>query len=230
MARRDRPAPPPPPAEAPLAAEVLSAPRAFFGRLRATPPKAWRYVVPVLLSAVLAGVLYALLLRPVVALAVGSEGAAPAFTAHAANVFGTFFLTTLAAALMAGLGYVGAGREGRAAEVYGATFVLLPPLYLVLAALLLLLPGPELARAAPPGADLLAAQRMTLQATAQTPLARVTVLVMLLGTLAQFALAYRGFLTLTGDRRRALLGTVLPLLPVLGLTLLGVAPLLIGMF
>jgi hypothetical protein len=229
MARRHRPAPLPPPAEAPLAAELLSAPRAFFERLRAAQPKAWRYVAPVLLSAVLAGVLYALLLRPVVALAVGSQGAAPAFTAHAANVFGTFFLTVLGAGLMAGLGYIGAGREGRAAEVYGATFVLLPPMYLVLAALLLVLPGLEGARAAPE-TDLLAAQRMALQAAAQTPLARGTVLVMLLGTLAQFALAYRGFLTLTGDRRRALLGAALPLLPVLGLTLLGVAPLLIGMF
>lgn len=227
MARRHRLVPPP--AEAPLAAELLRAPRAFFERLRAAEPKVWRYVAPALLAAALAGVLYALLLRPVVAITAGGGSAAPALTAHAANVFGTFFLTTLGAALMAGLGYLGAGREGRAAEVYGASFVLLPPVYLLLAALLLLVPGPVPGSAAP-GTDLLAAQRATLQAAAQTPLARVTVLLTLLGTLAQFVLAYRGFLTLTGDRRRALLGTLLPLLPVLGLTALGLLPLLTRMF
>ncbi|MBB5296498.1 hypothetical protein E5F05_11280 [Deinococcus metallilatus] len=229
MARRNRPAPPPPPPAAPPAAELLTAPGAFFEQLRAAEPKAWRYVAPVLLTALLAGVLYALLLRPVVAAVAGLEHTAPAFAAHAINAFGTFFLTVVGAAVMAGLGVLGAGREGRAAEVYGATFVLLPPVYLLLAALLLVLPGPEVTRAAP-GADLLAVQRAALHAVAQAPLARVTVLVMLLGTLAQFAFAYRGFLTLTGDRWRALLGTLLPLVPALLLTTLGLAPLLVAMF
>lgn len=228
MARRQRPAPPPPPPAAPPAAELLTAPRTFFERLRAAEPRVWRYVAPVLLSALLAGVLYALLLRPVVAVAAGAEHAAPAFTAHVTNAFGTFFLTVLGAGAMAGLGTLGAGREGRAAEVYGATFVVLPPLYLLLAVLLLVWPGPE-ATAATPGTDLLTAQREALRAVVQTPLARLTVLVLLLAPLAQFALAYWGLLTLTGDRRRALLGTLLPLLPVLLLTALGLAPLLVAM-
>lgn len=221
MARRQPPAPPPP------AAELLTAPRTFFERLRATEPRVWRYVAPVLLAALLAGVVYALLLRPVVAALAGAEQAAPAFTAHVINAFGTFFLTVLGAGAMAGLGTLGAGRAGRAAEVYGATFVLLPPLYLVLAVLLLILPGPEVTAA--PGTDLLAAQREALHAVAQTLLARLTVLMMLLAPLAQFALAYRGFLTLTGDRRHALLGTLLPVLPVLLLTALGLAPLLVAL-
>ncbi|EYB68544.1 hypothetical protein DEIPH_ctg021orf0061 [Deinococcus phoenicis] len=230
MARRPRPAPtPPPPPEAPPAAELLTAPRAFFERLRAAGPKAWRYVAPVLLAAVLAGVLYALLLRPVVAATAGGGNLAPAFTAHVTNAFGTFFLTVFSAGLMAGLGHLGAGREGRAAEVYGATFVLLPPLYLGLAVLLLVLPQPHW-----PSffleSDVLHRQQTTLRALAHWPLTRVTVLVMLLGTLAQFAFAYRGFLTLTGDRRRALLGTLLPLVPALGLTGLGLAPLLAALF
>ncbi|GAA5514860.1 hypothetical protein Dcar01_03623 [Deinococcus carri] len=229
MARRTRPAPPPPPPEAPPAAELLSNPRAFFERLRAAEPRAWRYVAPVLLAAALAGVLYAVLLRPVVAATAGLENATPAFTAHATNAFGTFFLTVLGAALMAGLGYLGAGREGRAAEVYGATFVLLPPLYLLLAALLLVLPQPEW-----PSffleSDALHRQQTTLRALAHWPLARIAVLLMLLAPLLQFALAYRGFLTLTDDRRRALTGTLLPLLPALGLTALGLLPVLVQMF
>ncbi|WP_034384746.1 YIP1 family protein [Deinococcus sp. YIM 77859] len=221
MARRPRPAPP--------AAELLTAPRTFFERLRAAEPRVWRYLAPVLLSALLAGVLYALLLRPVVAALAGAAHAAPAFTAHVTNAFGSFFLTVLGAGAMAGLGALGAGREGRAAEVYGATFVLLPPVYLLLAVLLLVLPGPE-ATAAAPGTDLLAAQRVALRAVAQAPLTRLTVLVLLLATLAQCVLAYPGFLVLTGDRRRALLGTLLPLLPALGLTALSLAPLLTAMF
>lgn len=225
MARRPRPAPPPP--EAPPAAELLASPRRFFERLRAAEPRVWRYAAPVLLAALLAGVLYALLLRPAVAVTAGLEHAVPPFAAHATNVLGTLFLTVLGAALLAALGTLGAGREGRAAEVYGATFVLLPPVYLLLAALLLVLPGPEVSSAV--GGDPLAAQRAALPAIVQRPLTRVTVLVLLLAPLAQCALAYRGFLVLTGDRRRALLGALLPLPLALLLTALGLAPLLVAM-
>lgn len=228
MARRPRPDPrPPPPPEAPLAAELLTAPGSFFTRLRSAEPKAWRYLAPVLLAAVLAGVVYALLVRPTVGL--GAGGGASTLTAHATNVFGNVFLTVLGFGLMAGLGYLGAGREGRAAEVYGATFVLLPPVYLLLIVLLLVLPGPGLPPAVP-GADALALQRAILRAVAEAPLARLTIGVTLLGTLAQFALAYRGLLTLTGSRLRALLGTLSPLVPVLLLVLVGFGPLVVGLF
>ncbi|WP_104990116.1 YIP1 family protein [Deinococcus sp. NW-56] len=216
---RPRPTPAPPPT-APLAAELLSGPAAFFERLRQVPPLPWRYALPPVLAALLAGVVYALLLRPVVGAT--AQGAA-AFASYAVNVFGTFFLTVVGAALMAGLGWLGAGREGRAPEVYGATFVLLPPLYLTLS-VLVLLSGTDLGLIRVDGAAL--SQRELLEAVMQGGLARVTVLLLLLAPLAQFALAYRGFLTLTGDRRRALLGTLLPLLPVLAVTALGLAPLL----
>ncbi|MCP2015550.1 hypothetical protein L1280_002718 [Deinococcus sp. HSC-46F16] len=216
---RPRPTPAPPPT-APLAAELLSGPAAFFARLRQVPPLPWRYALPPVLAALLGGVVYALLLRPVVGAT--AQGAA-AFASYAVNVFGTFFLTVVGAALMAGLGWLGAGREGRAPEVYGATFVLLPPLYLALS-VLVLLSGTDLGLIRVDGAAL--SQRELLEAVMQSSLARVTVLLLLLAPLAQFALAYRGFLTLTGDRRRALLGTLLPLLPVLAVTALGLAPLL----
>lgn len=219
------PAPTPPPA-APLPAELLGGPAPFFERLRAVAPLPWRYVGPPLLAALLAGVVYALLLRPVVGAT--AEGAG-AFAAHAINVFGTLFLTVLLAGSMAGLGWLGAGREGRAPEVYGATFAVLPPLYLALAALLLVWPQPEWP-AFLLASDALERQQGTLQAVMRWPLARVAVLLLLLAPLAQFALAYRGFLILTGDRRRALLGTLLPLLPALGLTALGLAPLLGALF
>lgn len=216
--RRPTPAPPPPPA-APLAAELLSGPAAFFEQLRRVPPLPWRYALPPVLAALLAGVVYALLLRPVVA--VTAEGAG-VFAAHAVNAFGTLFLTVVGAALMAGLGWLGAGREGRAPEVYGATFAALPPLYVALAALLLILPAPE-ARLVALGTD---PGQVRLGEIMQGSLYRVTASLLLLAPLAQFARAYQGFLTLTGDRRRALLGTLLPLLPVLAVTALGLAPLL----
>lgn len=219
MARRSRPAPPPPPPEAPLAAEVLTAPGAFFRKLREAEPRPWRYALPVLLAAVLAGVVYALLLRPVGAL--GGAG----FLTHVSNVFGTFFLTVVSAALMWGLGHLSAGREGRAAEVYGATFALLPPLYLLLAVLLLVLPGPNL-----DGLTLPADWSAVLRAISGAPLTRAAIALTLLGTLAQFVLAYRGFVILTGSRGRALLGTLSPLVPVLLLTLVGFGPLLSGLF
>ncbi|WP_019588288.1 YIP1 family protein [Deinococcus apachensis] len=220
MARRPRPAPTPPP-EAPLAAELLTAPGAFFQKLRVAEPRPWRYVAPVLLAAVLAGVVYALLLRPVGTLA----GSGAGLLTHVSNVFGTFFLTVVSAALMWGLGYLGAGREGRAAEVYGATFALLPPLYLLLAVLLLVLPGPNLS-----GLVLPADWSDVLRAIARAPLTRAAIALTLLGTLAQFVLAYRGFLVLTGSRRRAFLSTLSPLVPVLLLTLVGFGPLLAGLF
>lgn len=216
---RPRPTPAPPPPTAPLAAELLSGPAAFFERLRQVPPLPWRYALPPVLAALLGGVVYALLLRPVVGAT--AQGAA-AFASYAVNVFGTFFLTVVGAALMAGLGWLGAGREGRAPEVYGATFVLLPPLYLALAVLLLVLPGPD-PKLFALGQEL---GQVVLGEIMRSGLYRVTVLLLLLAPLAQFALAYRGFLTLTVDRRRALLGTLLPLLPVLAVTALGLAPLL----
>lgn len=223
MARRDRPAPPPP--EAPLAAELLAGPGAFFARLRASEPRAWRYLAPVGLAAILAGAVYALLVRSTV----GVDGGGASLTIHATNVFGNIFLTVFAYGLMAGLGFLGAGREGRAAEVYGATFALLPPLYLLLCVLLLIVPAPGVPPAAgeSPAFDV---QRAALRAVGQWPLSRASVVLTVLATLAQFVLAYRGFRTLTGSRRRAWLGVLSPLVPVLLLTVIGFGPLIAGMF
>ncbi|WP_216319335.1 hypothetical protein [Deinococcus aestuarii] len=225
MARRDRPPPPPPPTEAPLPAELLAGPGAFFRRLAASEPRAWRYVAPVGLAAVLAGGVYALLVRSTV----GLGGSGGGLLVHATNVFGNLFLTVFGYGLLAGLGFLGAGREGRAAEVYGATFALLPPLYLLLIVLSLVLPGPELPAPAA-GADALDVQRAALRAVGQSGLSRVAVVLTLLATLAQFVLAYRGFRELTGSPRRALLGTLTPLVPVLILTLIGFGPLVAGLF
>ncbi|MEF2280060.1 hypothetical protein V3W47_17335 [Deinococcus sp. YIM 134068] len=223
MARRDRPAPPPPPPDAPLAAELLAGPGAFFARLRACEPRAWRYLAPVGLAALLAGVVYALLVRSTVGL--GGEGGG--LTVHATNVFGNVFLTVFAFGLMAGLGYLGAGRGGRAVEVYGATFALLPPLYVLLIVLLLVVPAPEVPTS---GATPLDVQRVALRTLGQWSLSRAAVVLTVLATLAQFALAYRGFRTLTGSRRRAWLGVLSPLVPVLLLTVIGFGPLIAGMF
>ncbi|BDP42214.1 hypothetical protein DAETH_21830 [Deinococcus aetherius] len=224
MARRDRSSTPPPP-QAPLPAELLGGPGAFFGRLAASEPRAWRYVAPVLLAAALSGVVYALLVRP----SVGLGGSGGGFLVHATNAFGTFFLTVFGYGLMAGLGFLGAGREGRAAEVYGATFALLPPLYLLLVVLLLVLPAPELPSAAS-SATTFDVQRAALRAVGQSPLSRAAVALTMLGTVAQFVLAYRGFRTFTGSRRRALTGTLSPFVPVLLLTVIGFGPLLAGLF
>lgn len=226
MARKYRPTPRTPvaPPAAPLPAEILRGPADFAARLAAAEPRTARYALIALLSSLLSGVAYALLVRQAVNLAASlTENGPPAFLAHVTNVFGGVFLGVCSFLLMWGVAHLVARREGRAAEVYGATFSVYPPLYLLVAVLALLLPAALPEQTTGSAREL---ERAALRAAAYTPAATLLFAVTFLGPLVQGALAYPAFRRLTGDRGRALAASTLPLLPALLLGVVGIAALL----
>ncbi|WP_240738129.1 hypothetical protein [Deinococcus fonticola] len=226
-----------PPVAAPLPAELLTSPATFGARLARANTVAWQYWPAPVMAALLAGLAYALLMRPGLNLAAaealkaaGESGAlAPTVLSHIANAFGTFFLTTLTFLTMWGLGRVGIrSPQAKVAEVYSATFTLLVPLFLLVILLILLTPASawalspaEISAAKGQLVDL---QRAALHVASRTPAALAFVGVTLLGTLAQFALAYPALKATAGSR--AMRGVLLPLLPALLIQFLGVAPLI----
>lgn len=231
-------APPPPP---PLPAELLTSPGAFGLKLSQASTVAWQYWPAPVVAALLAGMAYALLMRPGLnlaaaeALAAGNADAfSPTVLTHVVNAFGTFFLTILTFLTMWGLGRLALkpARQARVPEVYSATFVLLIPLYLLVVILIFLTPASAFALnpAAVTAAQgqPLELQRAALSAAAHTPAALAFVLVTLLGTLGQFAYALPALKGTTGSARLPWRGVLLPLLPTLFIAGLGVAPLLVA--
>lgn len=224
---------PEPPAPAPLPTELLTGPRLFAAHLKATPQVWWRYIPVVVISSALAGLAYGLLTRPAALFAAEQvQAPLPGFAFLLVNLLSGIFLGLLAFGLMWGLGRLGAGRDSRPAELYGASFALLPPLWLLSIVWTLLTP-----RAAfQPGAEATAQagnvakdlEIAALHATAQTSAAFLLLLITVLGTLAQFALAFPALKESTGRTSRALLGTLLPVLPTLVVQFIGIAPLMIA--
>ncbi|MFC4427584.1 hypothetical protein [Deinococcus navajonensis] len=226
---RARSVPPLPPA-APLAADLLRSPRQFAQRLSTTAPQPWRYLGVVALSGLLSGMAYALLVRPAANLAAQvAGGGPPTILTHLSNILGSTFLTALTFAVMWGLGRLGAGRNSRSAEVYGASFVVLPPLLLLVILWILLTPGGAFEpRGLPAGAGAALTQQAALRAAAQTPAAWGLLLATGLGLLGQLGLAFRALGALTGSSSLAWRGVLWPALPALALQALALLPLLVG--
>lgn len=230
---KSSPRPPAPLPEPPTPATLLVSPRSFAGQLQEVELLWWRYVWVPVVSGLLGGVAYTLLVRHAAAFAAAnSEAAAPGFATYAVNTLGTTFLSVFVFVLMWGFGRVGAGFRGRAAEVYGASFALLPPLYLLVVVVTLLTPAaafvPDASAVAamPPGNDPRVLERLALAQTFQTSAGFGLVAVTLLGTLAQFGFVYAALRHLTERPVQAVMGTLLPLLPALIIGLIGVSPLL----
>lgn len=238
-----KPAPAPPPAP-PLPAELLTRPAAFGAEVVRSGAPAWHYWPAVFGSGLLAGTCYALLLRPGINFAAqaaagpagtGPAGLPPALT-HLTNGLGSLFLTALTFGTLWGLGRLGAG-PGRAPggagvpQIFGASFALFIPLFLLVLGLILLTPAaawvPDAAALKAAGGDLLALQRAAAVTAAHTPAALALILVSLLGTAAQCALAFPALRAAGG---RAAAGALLPLLPALGVQVLGLLPLLLARF
>ncbi|MBZ9750374.1 hypothetical protein K7W42_05800 [Deinococcus sp. HMF7604] len=229
---RSAPSPLPPSPDAPLSTALLTGPRLFARTLAPTEPLAWRYLGVVGLAAVLSGVAYAALVRPAVTLAAQVAGGTAPLAVHATNALGGTFLTMFTFLLLWGLGRLGAGRAGRPAEVYGASFALLPPLYVLVTVLALLTPAsawhPTAAALAGAAEDARRVQQLALAGLARTPAAFLLLAVTMLGTLAQSGLAFAAFRELTGHAGRALAGALLPLLPALVVGFIALAPLLLS--
>lgn len=227
MARKSPSAPPQEPT-APLPAELLTGPGEFAARLAPTEPVGWRYLGVVAVAGVLAGVSYALLVRPAANLAAEvARTAAPGVLTHVTNVVGGMFLTALTFALMWALGRLGGGRESRSGEVYGASFAVFLPLYLLVIVWTLLTPGVAFEPAAVTGGgDAASVENAALRAAARTPAALALLTVTVVGLVVQFLLAYQALRVLTGSVPRALAGTLLPVLPALAVQLIAISPLL----
>lgn len=219
------------PPAAPLAAEVLTRPAQFGAAVAQSGISAWHYWPAPALAALLSGLCYALLLRPALGVAAESvQGTPPPLLlTHIGNAFGSVFLTALSFAALWGFSRLVAGQSGRGlplAQVWSATFTL--PILLALPVLLLTLLTPaaalDPAQVAAAQGQWLALQRVALRAAAQTPAALLLVAVTLLTPAAQCFLAYRALRPLSPQ---AGLVAGLPLLPALGLGLLGLLPLLL---
>jgi hypothetical protein len=225
--------PPAPLPEPPTPATLLVSPRSFASQLREVDLVWWRYVWVPVVAGLLGGLAYTLLVRhAAVFAATHSDAAAPGFATYAVNTLGTTFLSVFVFVLMWGLGRVGSGFGGRAAEVYGASFALMPPLYLLVIVVTLLtpaaafVPGPSAVAAFPPGGDPRVLERLALAQTFQTSAGFGLVVVTLLGTAAQFGFVYAALRHLTERPVQAVMGTLLPLLPALATGLIAVSPLL----
>lgn len=242
MARKKntQPAVAPPPSP-PLPADILTHPRAFGQQLRQAETTSWQYWPALVVTGLLAGIAYALLVRPGLNLAAAEAARAatekniplPGVLTHITNAFGTFFLTVLTFLTMWGLGRLGTGpgpdtRGPKVAEVYSATFALLPPLYLLTTALILLTPASAWAltpqQVTDAGGDALKLQQAAMHNVARTPAFLAFLLTSLLGTLAQFGLAYAALRENVGNR--AIPAVLLPLLPALLIQFIGIASLL----
>ncbi|WP_051667963.1 hypothetical protein [Deinococcus frigens] len=223
--------PPAPLPEPPTPATLLVSPGSFVAQLNEVDLVWWRYIWVPVVAGLLGGVAYTLLVRHAAAFAAANSGVAgPNFATSAVNTLGTTFLSVFIFVLMWGFGRVGAGFRGRAAEVYGASFALMPPLYLLVIVVTALTPAaaflPDAARVSALGSDPRLLERAALAQTFQTSAGFALVVVTLLGTAAQFGLVYAAFRRLTERPIQAVMGTLLPLLPALAIQLIGVSPLL----
>lgn len=207
-------------APAPQLPDLITRPRSFFEALRSLPPRNGRYLWLVLLTGLVTGLYAALSQRPLQD-ALSTLPGLPGGSSFAlvTGVVGGVLSSLVMWLLLWGLGSLGAGREGRAGEVFGASFV--PSLVISLILLPLAALFPLQVNVAPPnfsgleGAELSAAiQRYSAELQRDLGRQPLSILgnVLTYAALAwQFYLAWLGFGVLTGDRARALRGTLIPL-------------------
>lgn len=212
---------------APTLTDLLTRPREFFSALRTLPPATSRYLWLVVLTGLVTGLYSFVAQKPVQDAMQSAFRGLPGMPGGALSVvftiLGALLTSLLLWLILWALGNLGAGREGRAAEVFGATF--LPTLI----ASLLLLPVAALfpLHIHTPAPNLAGLEGVELQKAVQTysfalqkdvggqPLS-VIGKVLTYGAMAwQFYLAWVGFGVLTADRQKALRGTLLPLVVVL---------------
>lgn len=203
--------------------DLITRPSAFFAALKNLPPQNSRYVWVVLLAGVLSAGYALLSQRPVQEAFSTIPGGMGGSFGMVTAALGAILVTLLIWLILWGLGSLGAGREGRPAEVFGATF--LPSLL----ASLLLIPISALfplhLDIAPPsfggleGAELSKAVQqysVTVQNAIKGQPLSVIGTALSYGAMAwQFYLAWVGFGILTGDRSKALRGTLTPLVVLL---------------
>lgn len=218
---------------APNLLDLLLRPRDFFLALREQRPSAARFLWLVALSGLISGLYSALSQRPVQEAMHGIPGLPAGGAGFLIAVIGAVVVSLIVWLILWGLGSLGAGQEGRAGEVYGATFITSLLVCLVLLPLTALFPlhvnVPAPNFGALEGQELAKAIRQYSQALqadlGKQPLSLMGRVLTYAAMAWQFWLAYVGFSVLTNDRQRALRGTLIPLVLLL---LLGGAFWLLG--
>lgn len=204
---------------APALTDLLSRPRDFFAALRGLTPNNTRYLWLVAVTGLISGLYAALLQKPVQDAMHSIPGVPSGAFGLVTAVIGSLVVTLLMWLLLWGLGSLGAGKEGRAAEVFGAAFLPSLIVSLILLPITALFPL-HVNVAAPNFAGLegkeLAHAIQTYQLAIQKdiggqPLSIIGRVLGYLGMAWQFYLAWVGFGVLTGDRQKALKGVLIPL-------------------
>ncbi|ULH16755.1 hypothetical protein MF271_09380 [Deinococcus sp. KNUC1210] len=225
--------------------DLIRSPHAYFEALKRLPPASWRLVWLPIVAGLLGGLSGALLSRSVLdsqtLLMYSSSGLRlPSSLLWSMTILLSGVLSFISWLVLWGMGQLGAGKEARSGEVYGASF-LAPLLWsLVLAGLALLFP-PQVTVSTPDlsglqGTALLTAVQKYTAAVqtqyGQSPVVRFSTFMGYAVYLLQFWLAYIGFRTMVPeDRRRAWRGVVYPamLFLVLGAAALLVAGAVVGL-
>lgn len=215
--------------------ELLTNPKGFFEELKEQQPNSSRYIWLVLASGLVGAIaIYVSQMN----MGISDMPGMPAFLASPifkilSALLSSLFLAFLLWLVMWGLGMAGAGKEGRAAEVYGASFIaslviniLLIPLYLLMPIQINITP-PDFSNLN--GAELSTAIQ-TYQTQIQTELSQqpASIIGNILSVLTfiwQFFVAWIGFNVITGDRTKAFKGV---LFPAILFTILGVGSWLMG--
>lgn len=207
------------PTPSPAVLDLLTRPRDFFTALKNTPPSSARFVWLVLLSGLVGGLYAALSQRAVQQAMADIPGLPGGGLGMIIAVIGALFISFIMWLIMWGLGQLGSGSEGRPAEVYGASFLIPLVISLLLLPITALFPlhvnvpapnfsgleGAELSRA-------IQQYSRAIQADlGKQPLSIVGNVLTYAGMAWQFYLAWLGFSVLTGDRQKALRGTLIPL-------------------
>ncbi|WP_424949990.1 hypothetical protein [Deinococcus sp.] len=203
--------------------DLIRRPHAYFEALKRLPPAPWRIAWLPILAGLIGGVASVLLSRAILDTQLLSTSAAlgiqlPGTLVYMLTVVFSAALSFVTWLILWGMGQLGAGKEARGGEVYGASF-LAPLLWsLALLALALLLP-PQVSVAAPKLGGLsgealrTATGKYTAEVLTQygtSPLVRFSNVMTYAVYLLQFWLAYIGFQTLTGERARAWRGVLYP--------------------
>lgn len=209
----------PAPVSRPALSDVISSPARFFEALKQQPPRPARFIWLVLLASLLSAVAGVLLSRNVLsAQAINVGPQIPAVVTLGIGIVGATIVGLLSWLLLWGLGQLGAGPAGRAAEVYGASFIATLLFAIVLLPLAALFPPqinvPPLDASGLEGSAALQAIREHTQKVqaeyGRQPMGIVGTYGGYLVYLWQFAIALIGFRTLTSSAGRAWRGVLIP--------------------
>ena len=204
--------------------DLIRSPHTYFEGLHRLPPAAWRTAWLPILAGLVGGLSAALLSRSIL-----ESQTLLIFAATGLRLPGSFLwvstvlisgvLSLLSWLVMWGMGQLGAGREARSGEVYGASF-LAPLLWSLVLALLALLFAPQVNVPVPDLSGLqgaaLSAKVQAYTAAVQTqyaasPLVRLSSVMSYAVYVLQFWLAYIGLrVMLPTEPRRAVSGVLYP--------------------